>query len=297
MHLKSIELHGFKSFIDKTKLEFGPGVSVIVGPNGSGKSNVIDAIRWVLGEQSIKSLRGSKMEDVIFAGTKKRKPLGMAEVCLTLDNSDGFFPLEFNEISITRRTYRSGEGEFLINNLPCRLKDVHNLFIDTGMGNDGFSIISQGKVDEILTSKPEERRSIIEETAGIIKYRNRKKEAIRKLHDTEQSLERIQDIIYELSAQLEPLKEQAEKAAIYQGLKAESDQLEINLLVHNMEDVQEKLSKAEQVVAEKQLRVLEFESLKAKNESHIEELRLNIELWDEEINQLQQAVFQLYRQV
>lgn len=297
MHLKSIELHGFKSFIDKTKLEFGPGVSVIVGPNGSGKSNVIDAIRWVLGEQSIKSLRGSKMEDVIFAGTKKRKPLGIAEVCLTLDNSDGFFPLEFNEISITRRTYRSGEGEFLINNLPCRLKDVHNLFIDTGMGNDGFSIISQGKVDEILTSKPEERRSIIEETAGIIKYRNRKKEAIRKLHDTEQSLERIQDIIYELSAQLEPLKEQAEKAAIYQGLKAESDQLEINLLVHNMEDVQEKLSKAEQVVAEKQLRVLEFESLKAKNESHIEELRLNIELWDEEINQLQQAVFQLYRQV
>lgn len=296
MYLKSIELHGFKSFIDKTKLEFNPGVSVIVGPNGSGKSNITDAIRWVLGEQSIKTLRGSKMEDVIFAGTKKRKPLGMAEVCLTLDNSDGFLPLEFNEITVTRRTYRSGEGEFLINNVPCRLKDVHSLFVDTGMGSDGFSIIGQGKVDEILTAKPEERRSIIEETAGIVKYRNRKKEAVRKLQDTEESLNRIQDIIYELSAQLEPLKEQAEKAAVYQELKAESDRLEINLLVHTMEDVKEKLGETKEVTKEKQLKSYELEALRAKSESHIQELRLNIELWDEEINQLQQEVFKLHSQ-
>lgn len=293
MYLKAIELHGFKSFIDKTRLEFNPGVSVIVGPNGSGKSNITDAIRWVLGEQSIKTLRGSKMEDVIFAGTKKRKPLGMAEVCLTLDNSDGFLPLEFNEVTVTRRTYRSGEGEFLINNVPCRLKDVHSLFMDTGMGNDGFSIIGQGKVDEILTAKPEDRRSIIEETAGIVKYRNRKKEAVRKLQDTEQSLERIQDIIYELSAQLEPLKEQAEKAAVYQGLKAESDQLEINLLVHTLEDVREKLAEAGKAVEEQQLKVFELEALQAKLESSITELRLNIQLWDEEINQLQQEVFRI----
>ncbi|MEL7566327.1 MAG: chromosome segregation protein SMC [Dehalobacterium sp.] len=294
MYLKSIELHGFKSFIDKTKLEFEPGVSVIVGPNGSGKSNIADAIRWVLGEQSAKTLRGSKMEDVIFAGTKKRKPLGMAEVCLTLDNSEGFLPLEFNEVTVTRRTYRSGEGEYLINNVPCRLKDIHNLFVDTGMGNDGFFIIGQGKVDEILTAKPEERRSIIEETAGIVKYRNRKKEAVRKLQDTEQNLERIQDIIYELSAQLEPLKEQSEKAAVYQRLRAESDQLEINLIVHTMEDVREKLNEARQAVETKQLDVFKGEALSAKYESQIEELRFNIELWDEEINKLQQEVFQVF---
>jgi len=294
MHLKSIELHGFKSFIDKTKLEFEPGVSVIVGPNGSGKSNIADAIRWVLGEQSAKTLRGSKMEDVIFAGTKKRKPLGMAEVCLTLDNSEGFLPLEYNEVTVTRRTYRSGEGEYLINNVPCRLKDINNLFVDTGMGNDGFFIIGQGKVDEILTAKPEDRRSIIEETAGIVKYRNRKKEAVRKLQDTEQNLERIQDIIYELSTQLEPLKEQSEKAAIYQRLRAESDQLEINLIVHTMEDVREKLNEARQVVEVKQLDVFKGEALSAKYESQIEELRFNIELWDEEINKLQQEVFQVF---
>lgn len=297
MYLKSIELHGFKSFIYKTKLEFESGVSVIVGPNGSGKSNIADAIRWVLGEQSAKTLRGSKMEDVIFAGTKKRKPLGMAEVCLTLDNSDGFLPLEFNEVTVTRRTYRSGEGEYLINNVSCRLKDVQNLFVDTGMGNDGFSIIGQGKVDEILTAKPEERRSIIEETAGIVKYRNRKKEAVRKLQDTEQSLDRIQDIVYELSTQLEPLREQSEKAVIYQGLKAESDQLEINLIVHTMEEVREKLNEARQAAEEKQLDVFRLEALSAKCESQIEELRLNIELWDEEINQLQQGVFQVFSSV
>lgn len=294
MYLKSIELHGFKSFVDKTKLEFEPGVSVIVGPNGSGKSNITDAIRWVLGEQSAKTLRGSKMEDVIFAGTKKRKPLGMAEVSLTLDNSTGFLPLEFNEVTVTRRTYRSGEGEYLINNATCRLKDVQNLFVDTGIGNDGFSIIGQGRVDEILTAKPEERRSIIEETAGIVKYRNRKKEAVRKLQDTEQSLERIQDIIFELSTQLEPLKEQAEKAGIYQGLKAESDQLEINLTVHTMEEIGEKLNEARHLVDEKRLDLLNLESISAKYEAHIEELRLNIEIWDEEISQLQQEVFRVF---
>ncbi|MCR6544205.1 chromosome segregation protein SMC [Dehalobacterium formicoaceticum] len=297
MHLKSIELQGFKSFIHKTKLEFGPGVSVIVGPNGSGKSNITDAIRWVLGEQSVKTLRGSKMEDVIFSGTKKRKPLGMAEVCLVLDNSDGFLPLEFNEVSIIRRTYRSGEGEYLINNAPCRLKDIHQLFQDTGMGTDGFSIISQGKVDEILSAKAEDRRSIIEETAGIVKYRNRKKEAARKLQDTEQSLDRIRDIIYELASQVEPLREQAERAEVYRALREESDRLEINLLVHTMEDTWARLKEALTTGEKKQQELMETEAQRGKNEAHIEELRLRLAKWDEEINDLQQNVFQVFRQL
>ncbi len=294
MHLKSIELQGFKSFIHKTKLEFGPGVSVIVGPNGSGKSNITDAIRWVIGEQSAKILRGSKMEDVIFSGTKNRKPLGMAEVSMVLDNSDGFLPLEFNEVSITRRTYRSGEGEYLINNAPCRLKDIHQLFQDTGIGTDGFSIISQGKVEEILSAKPEERRSIIEETAGIVKYRNRKKEAVRKLQDTEQSLERVQDIIYELSSQIEPLREQAERAKVYLALKEESDRLEINLLVHILEDIHVKLQEAQSNEAEKQRAHLEMEVQRGKNEACIEELRFRLTQRDETINELQQKVFQIF---
>ncbi|ATW24627.1 chromosome segregation protein SMC [Candidatus Formimonas warabiya] len=296
MYLKTIELHGFKSFTDRTKLEFGPGVSVIVGPNGSGKSNIADAIRWVLGEQSARVLRGSKMEDIIFAGTKKRKPLGMAEVSLTLDNSDGLLPLDYNEVTVTRRTYRSGEGEYLINNSTCRLKDVQNLFADTGMGSDGFSIIPQGKVDEILNAKSEERRSIIEETAGIVKYRNRKKEAARKLQETEQSLDRIQDIIFELSSQLDPLKEQAEQAKSYKKLKAEGDELEINLVVHVMEEVQEKLNEARESVDQKKLEMFQLEAGNAKLDSSVEELRFQIQEWDEEINQMQQELYQLFGQ-
>lgn len=202
MRLKRLELVGFKSFANRVALDFGDGITAIVGPNGSGKSNISDAIRWVLGEQSIKSIRGSKLEDVIFAGSDGKKPLGMAEVQLTLDNSDGFLPIEFSEVTITRRVYRSGESEFLINRQPCRLRDIQDLFTDTGLGREGYAIIGQGQVDAILSVNPLDRRFVLEETAGIIKYRHRKEQAQKKLAQTEYDLVRVSDILSELKDQL-----------------------------------------------------------------------------------------------
>lgn len=178
MLLRRLEAYGFKSFADKTEIEFGPGITVIVGPNGSGKSNISDAIRWVLGEQSVRTLRGTKMEDVIFAGSSGRRPLGIAEVSLTFDNSDGTLPLDFSEVVITRRVFRSGDSEYFINKSLCRLKDIHDLLADTGLGRDAMSVIGQNKVDEVLNSKPEERRLLFEESAGITKYKQRKKRSI-----------------------------------------------------------------------------------------------------------------------
>ena len=176
MYLKKLELQGFKSFADKTTLEFKPGVTVVMGPNGSGKSNISDAVRWVLGEQSIKTLRGSKLEDVIFAGTQARKSVSFAEVDITIDNQDGKLPIDYSEVTVTRRVYRSGDSEFFINKNACRLKDIAELFMDTGIGRDGYSIIGQGRIDEILSTKSEDRRHIFEEAAGIVKYRTRKEE-------------------------------------------------------------------------------------------------------------------------
>ena len=181
MYLKRLEMQGFKSFPDKTVLEFMPGITTVIGPNGSGKSNISDSIRWVLGEQSIKSLRGSKSEDIIFAGTQNRKSLGFAEVSIVIDNSDGKLPIEFSEVVVTRRIFRNGESGYFINKTPCRLKDVLELFMDTGIGKDGYSIIGQGKIDEILSNKSEERRNIFEEAAGIVKYRVRKNEYEKRL--------------------------------------------------------------------------------------------------------------------
>jgi len=293
MFLKNIDLHGFKSFTEKTKLQFGPGISVIVGPNGSGKSNVADAVRWVLGEQSARQLRGSKMEDVIFAGTKSRKALGMAEVSIVLDNSDGSLPLEFTEVTVTRRAYRSGEGEYLINQVPCRLKDVHNLFVDTGVGADGFSIIGQGRIDEILNCRPEERRSLIEETAGIVKYRNRKREASRKLNDTEQNLERIRDIIYELANQVDPLAEQAEKARQYQKLKMEADSLEISLAVLNMEEIKVKLDETNAQLAKKQQLLTSLQTEQSQLDAETESIKFSLNQRDEVLAAAQQDLYQL----
>ena len=179
MLLRRMETYGFKSFADKTELEFDPGVTAIVGPNGSGKSNISDAIRWALGEQSIRTLRGSKAEDIIFAGSAKRRPLGAAEVSLIFDNDDNLLPVDFTEVVITRRIFRSGDSEFYINKAACRLKDIHELLADTGLGRDSMSVIGQNKIDEVLNSKPEERRSFFEEAAGITKYKNRKREAQR----------------------------------------------------------------------------------------------------------------------
>ena len=241
MYLKSIEMLGFKSFPGKTKISFEEGISCIVGPNGAGKSNISDALRWVLGEQSARSLRGGKQEDVIFGGSKKRKALGMAEVTLTLDNSDGMLNKPFTEIAVTRRTFRGGGGEFFINNQPCRLKDIQELFVDTGVGVEGVSLISQGRIDELIAAKPEERRAFVDEAAGIVKYRNRKRDALRKLEDTERHLERVGDIIGELNARIEPLREQAERAELYVAKRAEADGCAVTLAVRLLGEYEDKL--------------------------------------------------------
>lgn len=213
MYLKALEVQGFKSFPDKTVLNFGEDITAIVGPNGSGKSNISDAIRWVMGEQSSKALRGGKMEDVIFGGTEKRAPVGFAQVTLVLDNTGHLFPsMDESEVAVTRRYYRSGESEYYINRQSVRLKDMTELFMDTGMGREGYSIVGQGRVDEILSTKSTDRREIFEEAAGISKYRHRKEEAERKLERTEENLVRINDKIAELELQVEPLRMQAETA-------------------------------------------------------------------------------------
>ncbi len=236
MYLKALEIQGFKSFPDKTVLNFGEDITAIVGPNGSGKSNISDAIRWVMGEQSVKGLRGAKMEDVIFGGTEKRSQVGFAQVTLVLDNTEHIFPtMEESEVSVTRRYYRSGESEYYINRQSVRLKDVTELFLDTGMGREGYSIIGQGKIDEILSAKSGERREIFEEAAGISKFRHRKEEAERKLERTEENLVRINDKIAELELQVDPLREQAEKAKKYLVLRDELRLLEISVWLENLE--------------------------------------------------------------
>ena len=235
MYLKRLELQGFKSFADKTVLEFMPGITSVIGPNGSGKSNISDAIRWVLGEQSMKSLRGAKSLDVIFAGTQNRKSLGYAEASLIFDNSDGGLPIEYTEVTVTRKIYRSGETGYYINKTPCRLKDVLELFMDTGIGKDGYSIIGQGKIDEILSNKSEDRRHIFEEASGIVKYRVRKQESEKKLEQTKLNLLRINDILAEIETNIEPLKGQAEKAKKYLNLREELKNIEIGLFIYNIE--------------------------------------------------------------
>lgn len=235
MFLKQVELKGFKSFADRTVIDFEEGITCIVGPNGSGKSNITDAFRWVLGEQRYKTLRGTQMLDVIFNGTHHRKPLGFAEVSITFDNQTNFLPIEYNEVIVTRRLHRSGESEYAINDVACRLKDIKQLFMDTGVGVEGYSIIGQGRIDSILSTNKDERRLIFEEAAGIVKYRTRKTEAERKLTRTKDNLDRINDIVSELEQRVGPLKLQAEKAKIYKQLAEELKDLEINLFVHDIE--------------------------------------------------------------
>ena len=250
MYLKRLELQGFKSFADKTVLEFKPGITAVIGPNGSGKSNISDSIRWVLGEQSMKSLRGAKAEDVIFAGTQNRKSLGFAEASIVIDNSDGKLPIEYNEVTVTRKLYRSGETGYFINKTPCRLKDIIELFMDTGIGKDGYSIIGQGKIDEILSNKSDDRRHIFEEAAGIVKYRTRKVESEKKLEQTKLNLLRINDILSEIEGQLDPLKLQADKARKFLDLREELKSIEVGLFVYNINTYKEKL---EQIVEDLQI--------------------------------------------
>ena len=215
MYLKSIEVHGFKSFANKILFEFHNGITGIVGPNGSGKSNVADAVRWVLGEQSVKQLRGASMQDVIFAGTENRKPLGYAYVAITLDNSDHSLAIDYDEVVVARRLYRSGESEYLLNGTVCRLKDVNELFYDTGIGKEGYSIIGQGQIDKILSGKPEERRELFDEAAGIVKFKRRKNDAVKRLEHEKQNLLRVNDILAEIEGRKDPLEKQSDQAKLY----------------------------------------------------------------------------------
>ncbi len=293
MYLKRLEIQGFKSFADKVEFEFPSGITAIVGPNGSGKSNVVDSIRWVLGEQSIKNLRGSKMEDVIFAGSADRRPLGMAQVSLTLDNSSRLFDLDFEEVTVSRRLYRSGESEYLINKASSRLKDIQELFMDTGLGREGLSIISQGKVDEILSLKPEDRRGLIEEAAGITRYKYRKREAERKLKDTEDNLVRVQDIVQELAERVEPLGEQAEKAKQYRECKQELDKLELSLEVHDIarNKVQEQQLQSKQRQMED--RLVQLAAGLSGQEAELAQLRLEAQQEESQFQQQQQSYYDL----
>ena len=235
MFLKQLEINGFKSFLGKIELNFTDGINAIVGPNGSGKSNIADAIRWVIGEQSVKTLRGNRMEDIIFSGSEKMKAAGFAEVTIVLDNTDKGIDLDYNEISVTRRMFRSGESEYYLNKTQCRLKDLTEIFMDTGVGKDGYSIIGQGKIDEILSNKSDDRRAIFEEASGISKYKYRKIESEKKMERTEHNIIRIQDILQEVESQLEPLLEQAEITKKYQKYLHELKTLDVSLIVSNID--------------------------------------------------------------
>ncbi len=297
MYLKRLELQGFKSFADKTVLEFMPGITSVIGPNGSGKSNISDAIRWVLGEQSMKSLRGSKSLDIIFAGTQNRKSLGFAEASLVFDNTDGSLPIEYSEVTVTRKIYRSGETGYYINKVPCRLKDVLELFMDTGIGKDGYSIIGQGKIDEILSNKSEDRRHIFEEAAGIVKYRVRKVESEKKLEHTKLNLLRINDILAEIETNLAPLKVQSEKAKKYLNLREELKNIEIGLFLYNIEKYKKDLEEIvkDEVVYKEQCNEEEgkLERIKALKE----ELKSEIDNITESIEEMSNLGFESKKEI
>ncbi len=278
MYLKNIEVQGFKSFAQKINFEFHNGITGIVGPNGSGKSNVGDAVRWVLGEQSAKSLRGGNMQDVIFSGTETRKPLSYASVAITLDNSDHKLPVDFNEVTVTRRLYRSGESEYRINGTSCRLKDINELFYDTGIGKEGYSIIGQGQIDKILSGKPEERRELFDEAAGIVKFKRRKNTTIKKLEEEHQNLVRVTDILSELTRQLEPLEKQSETAKIYLAKRETLKELDVNTFLMESANTAQALKELEEKhhIAQNQLE----ETQKSYDQTRIEYDRLEKELED-----------------
>ena len=253
MYLKSIEVQGFKSFANKIVFEFHNGITGIVGPNGSGKSNVADAVRWVLGEQKVKQLRSASMQDVIFSGTETRKPQGFAYVAITLDNSDHQLAIDYDEVTVSRRIYRSGESEYLLNGSACRLKDINELingsscrrkdivelFYDTGIGKEGYSIIGQGQIDKILSGRPEDRRELFDEAAGIVKFKRRKAIAQKKLEDEKQNLVRVSDILSELEKQVGPLAKQAETAKEYLRLREELKRFDVNLFLADLKAIEE----------------------------------------------------------
>lgn len=293
MFLKRIELSGFKSFADRTELEFVQGITAVVGPNGSGKSNISDGIRWVLGEQSARSLRGGKMEDIIFAGSDARKAVNYGEVSLTLDNTDQSLSLDFNEVTVTRRVHRSGDSEYLINKQPCRLKDITELFMDTGIGKEAYSIIGQGRIEEILSTKSEDRRGIFEEASGIVKYKSRKRETEKKLQETEQNLLRIHDLVVELEDQIEPLRLQSEKAIRFKELKEQLKSSEIAMYVYQIEQIYASWTDTNAKLEKLKEEQFELAAIVGQHDAHLEKHRWETRRLEEEIERLQQHLLQL----
>ena len=283
MYLKSIEVQGFKSFANKINFQFHQGITGIVGPNGSGKSNVADAVRWVLGEQRIKQLRGESMQDVIFSGTELRKPQGFAYVAITFDNADHKLAIDYEEVTVARRLYRSGESEYSINGTPCRLKDVNELFYDTGIGKEGYSIIGQGQIEKILSGKPEEKRELFDEAAGIVKFKKRKATAQKKLEDEKQNLVRVNDILSELEKQVGPLEKQSEKAKIFLKKREELKELDVNLFLLENDRMKGQLTDVEEKYAiakgEYEQAVQQYDNIKNEYDS----IQLRIEELDQEI--------------
>ncbi|GGE41945.1 chromosome partition protein Smc [Pullulanibacillus camelliae] len=290
MFLKQLEILGFKSFAQKVTIDFVSGVTAVVGPNGSGKSNITDAIKWVLGEQSAKSLRGTKMEDIIFAGSDSKRSLNMAEVTLVLDNTDHYMNVDYTEISVTRRVFRSGESEFLLNGQRCRLKDIVDLFMDSGLGREAYSIISQGKIDEILNSKAEDKRRIFEEAAGVLKYKTRKQSAEKKLDESQENLNRVEDILYELEGQVEPLEEQASIAKDYLEKKEQLEAIEVAVLAHDIQVTHDKWEKHTETVQTLKEKEIEQASVISSTEAKHEKMRGHIQALDQSIEELQASL-------
>ncbi len=297
MYFKRLEMHGFKSFAEPVVIEFHQGITAIVGPNGSGKSNISDAIRWVLGEQSPKALRGGRMEEVIFAGTASRKSRGMAEVTLVIDNAAGILDIDYNEVAITRRMYRSGESEYLINNNHCRLKDIRELIMDTGIGVDGYSLIGQGKIADIVSNKPESRREIFEEAAGVVMYKSKKAEAERKLESTSGNLERVNDIIAEIEGRIDGLREDSAKAKEYLQLKERYRDLEINITLKNIDSIQSKNATYRSDIAELTKQIQELTASKEAASRQVEEGRQRSENLEQLSNQARDRLMKTVEEI
>ena len=271
MYLKEIKAQGFKSFADKINLELGKGITGIVGPNGSGKSNIVDAVRWVLGEQSVKSLRGDgTMTDVIFSGSKSRNKQNVASVTLVFDNSDKYLPVDFTEVSIKRRVYQDGTNEYFLNGEKCRLKDITDILLDSGIAKESFNIISQGKIEEILSNKPEDRRVVFEEAAGVLKYKKRKEDALRKLERTHNNMSRVEDIIHELELQVEPLREQKEKALEYNEVKEQLEKLEVALITNDIMNINTTYQENKRKIDRLNQEVVELMTSNSKTEVQVE---------------------------
>ena len=297
MYLKKLIAHGFKSFAENTVIEFNNNISGIVGPNGSGKSNIVDAIRWVLGEQSIKSLRGDSMTDVIFSGSKSRNGMNIASITLVFDNNDHYLPIQFDEVSIKRRLYKDGTNEYFLNGEKVRLKDINDILIDSGIAKESFNIISQGKIDEILSSKPEARRTIFEEAAGVIKYKKRKEEALRKLERTNNNMDRVNDIINELEGQIEPLKEQKDKALEYQELNENLKKLEISLAVADITNINDLYQKDKDLIDSLKEELTKITTNNSMNEAKTMDLKVSIASNDSKIKELNKQLLEITEKV